>query len=84
MASILKSERGKDILVDDLQYTYHQNGYSSDKSVIYWECAKRKQKSCKARVHTKLKAENYELIKTCNEHNHAACKSTVDAKSAVV
>ncbi|XP_068205394.1 uncharacterized protein [Palaemon carinicauda] len=83
MSSTIKSERGKDILVDALQYMYHKNGSNSDKSIIYWECAKRKQNSCKARVHTKSKSENYELIKTTDEHNHEASKSTVDAKSAV-
>ena len=80
MASTIKSERGNDILVDDLQYMYHRNGYNSDKSVIYWECTQRKQKSCKARLQTKSKDENYEFIKTYNEHNHAASKSTVEAK----
>ena len=83
MASTIKSERGNDILVDDLQYMYHRNGYNSDKSVIYWECTQRKQKSCKARLQTKSKDENYEFIKTYNEHNHAASKSAVEAENAV-
>ncbi|XP_068232140.1 uncharacterized protein [Palaemon carinicauda] len=35
-------------------------------------------------MHTKSKSENYQLIKTTDEHNHEASKSTVDAKTAVV
>ena len=50
---------------------------------IYWECIERKQKSCTARIHTKSKDHNYEIVKRINEHVHQSTKSKVDAKVAI-
>ena len=50
---------------------------------IYWECIQRKPKSCTARIHTKSKDHNYEIVKRINEHVHQSTKSKVDAKVAI-
>ena len=36
-----------------------------------------------ARLHTKSKAEGYDIVKYINEHNHAAAKSQIGAKIAL-
>ena len=83
MASVITSERIKDILVDELQFMYHQNGQNKQGTKIYWQCTERKQKSCPARLHTKSKDHNYEISKFVNEHKHSSTKSKVDAKVAI-
>ena len=37
MLSMIKSERGRDMEIDELQYVYSRNGINRDKSVLYWE-----------------------------------------------
>ena len=83
MAAVVKIERNKDILVDELQFMYHQNGKNKQETKIFWECIERKQKSCTARIHTKSKDHNYEIVKRINEHVHQSTKSKVDAKVAI-
>ena len=46
MADIITSKRGRDMLVDDLQYSYNQNKCNKDGTKIYWEC---KRQKCMAR-----------------------------------
>ena len=81
MNTILKSQRGKDILVDELYYQYHQN-YTRN-NLIYWECSQRKAKCCRARLITKLRIQNYEILRKISEHNHSARKSEIVAKKAL-
>ena len=83
MTTLFKSSRGEDILVDDMQYMYNQNRTNLDGSVIYWECSRRKQLACKARVQTRCKSESYEIIQFTEKHNHSASNAIVDARSAV-
>ena len=83
MASFTTSERGKDVLIDELQFMYHMNGWNKEGTKIYWECTVRKQKCCPARLHTKSKDYDYEILKHVNEHNHTSTKSQVDAKVAI-
>ena len=58
MAADVKSERNKDVLVDELQFMYHQNGKNKQGTKIYWECIERKQKLCTGKIHTKSKEHN--------------------------
>ena len=46
MAAVIKSERNKEILVDELQFMYHQNGKNKQGTKIYWECIERKKRNC--------------------------------------
>ena len=62
---------------------YNQNRINLDCSVIYWECSRRKQLACKARVQTRCKSESYEIIQYNGKHNHSASKAIVDAGCAV-
>ena len=67
-----------------MQYMYNQNRINLDGSVIYWECSRRKQLSCKARVQTRCKSESYEIIQYTGKHNHSASKAPiVDARCTV-
>lgn len=83
MVSTFKSERGKDVLIDDLQYCYHLNGKSAGGEKLYWNCALRKKNSCAARLHTFSRDQNYSIVKHINEHNHEATKSEVDVRKAM-
>lgn len=82
MAHIIRSKRGRDLLVDDMHYTYNQNKSNKDGSVIYWECSQKK-KQCLARLHTTSKTEGYGILKSIHEHNHAATQSRIEAKVAL-
>ena len=82
MTSIIKSKRGKDILVDKLNYMYVCNGDNKSGSVIYWECTKRRNASCLTSLHTKCRLDNFE-IKQIKEHNHSSSKSDVAVKEAI-
>ena len=84
MARVIKSERGSDMLVDEMQYMYHRHSKNNSGTIIYWECSLRKQKKCKARLHTKTLIEDVEILKYVNEHNHSATKDVVEAKSAQI
>ena len=82
MVSVIKSERGKDVPVDELQYMYHQNGTNKCGSVVYWECAERKFKGCKARLRANSGSNSFEYIKKENEYIHLSGKDKVEAKKA--
>ena len=82
MVSIIKSERGNDMLVDEQQFMYHKHGTNKDSTVIYWVCSQRKKRHCKARLHTKTSDEDFEVLKHVNEHTHSSTKDQVDAKVA--
>ena len=82
MVSIIKSERGNDMLVDEQQFMYHKHGTNKDHTVIYWVCSQRKKRNCKARLHTKTSDNGFEVLKHINEHTHSSTKDRVDAKVA--
>ena len=66
MAFAYKSERGRDIFVDDQKYSYHQHGKNRIKTVVYWVCSERRQKSCKARLVTNYNNGDYAVVKQVN------------------
>ena len=82
MARLITSEQGSHMLVDELQYIYHKHSKNKSGTIVYWECIQRKQKICKARLHTKSLLDNVEILKYVNEHNHSATNDVVEAKSA--
>ncbi|XP_068232264.1 uncharacterized protein [Palaemon carinicauda] len=83
MVSIIKSERGNDMVVDEQQFMYHKHGTNKDGTIIYWVCSQRKKRNCKARLHTKKTSDNdFEVLQHVNEHTHSSTKDRVDAKVA--
>ncbi len=82
MFQVVQSTQKKDQLVDSLNFIYQEQKKNSKKTRVYWECIKRKQ-FCKARLITKSKSENYELLSSVLEHNHASSKDKVEARKAM-
>ena len=62
---------------------YICNGDNKSGSVIYRECTKRRNASCLARLHTKCRLDNFEIVKQINGHNHSSSKSDVAVKEAI-
>ena len=47
MASVIKSKRRCEMLVDELQYMYHKHSENKSGTIIYWECSQKKKKQSK-------------------------------------
>ena len=77
MALLIKNERRRDMLVDELQYIYLNHSENKSSTIIYWDCFQRKQKKCKARLHSMSLLDDV-------EHNHSAIKDVVEVKSTQV
>ena len=75
-ATMLKSSKGRDLLVDSNNYSYRGSGSNAKKTVTFWRCCKDK---CRARLSTKFDDINV-ILSTLNDHNHAVTNAEIEAK----
>ena len=81
VVKILKTERGKPLLITSLHYRFRQQGQNADGTKLYWVCLK--SGSCPARMHTDA---NYNFLKAVNSHTHvglAQDTAAVEAKGKI-
>ena len=78
MPQVVKSIRGKEKLLDDLNYLYDFHKSSETKS--YYRCENR---MCTARVHTMKGDPHHDIAKRVGEHNHSATADRIAARVAV-
>ena len=68
MPRMLKSNRGRNKLIDDLNYVYEKNKTYVDGTKTYWKC---EIKTCRACVHTVVDG-GPSIVKTVGDHGHSA------------
>ena len=73
----IKSEKGKEILVDKENYRYHRHKSNVDGSKVYWRCIVR---SCKARLHSDA---DFNILITIGSHSHSATAAEIRANVAI-
>ena len=64
------SQRGGDILVDDLHAMYNKQGTNSNVNLIYW-VSTRRPKHCKTRLHSKIEMDDYKIVNHVHDHNNS-------------
>ena len=76
---IIKTSKGKDMLIDDGYLYVFQKILADD--VQSWECTeRRKNTSCRARV----KIQNDQIIARVNQHTHAPNRTRVEVQKVRV
>ena len=81
MPHTILSSRGREKLVDDLNFIYTAQKKNADGTKQYWRC---EVTACKARVHTTVGDETFTIVKSVNEHNHSTTAAAVKAREAMV
>ncbi|KAG7158250.1 putative FLYWCH zinc finger domain-containing protein 1 [Homarus americanus] len=69
MPHVITSTRGREKLVDDMNYIYGAQKRNAYGSKTYWKC---EVKCCKARIHTLTQDEDYGIIKRVGDHHHSS------------
>ncbi|KAK8372043.1 hypothetical protein O3P69_011894 [Scylla paramamosain] len=80
MPHTILSSRGREKLVDDLNFIYAAQKKNADGTKQYWRC---EVTAWKARVHTTIGDETFTIVKSVNEHNHSTTAAAVKAREAM-
>ena len=81
MPHTILSSRGREKLVDDLNFIYAAQKKNADGTKHYLRC---EVTACKARVHTTVGDETFTILKSVNEHNHSTTTVAVKATETMV
>ena len=78
MPRYILSEKKKNLLVDDENYTYRRERDDAKKTKTYWKCVKSDKSACTARI-TSLFGEPT-IVKFVNQHSHTTTTFEVGCK----
>ena len=81
MPRYILSEKKKNLLVDDENYTYRRERDDAKKTKTYWKCVKSDKSACTARI-TSLFGEPT-IVKFVNQHSHTTTTFEVGCKVAL-
>lgn len=80
MPRMVKSNRGQNKLIDDMNYVYEKQKTNADGTKAYWKC---EIKTCRARVHT-VADGGPSIVKTVGDHGHSASAAKSRARETLM